>query len=89
MRGAGREVGRGRSRKNRQSESEGGVSGRGGGEAGGAEMMRPAFFGPSHLVHIQGARVPKLKQQGFLRSAAAGSHSLRGGGKGEGEGDSK
>ena len=31
MRGAGREVGRGRSRKNRQSESEGGVSGRGGG----------------------------------------------------------
>ena len=34
MRGAGREVGRGRSRKNRQSESEGGVSGRGGGEAG-------------------------------------------------------
>ena len=34
MRGAGREVGRGRSRKNRQSESEGGVSGRGGGEGG-------------------------------------------------------
>ena len=34
VRGAGREVGRGRSRKNRQSESEGGVSGRGGGEAG-------------------------------------------------------
>ena len=27
MRGAGREAGRGRSRKNRQSESEGGVSG--------------------------------------------------------------
>ena len=37
MRGAGREVGRGRSRKNRQSESEGGVSGRGGGEGGGRE----------------------------------------------------
>ena len=34
MRGAGREVGRGRSRKNRQSESEGGVSGRGGGKRG-------------------------------------------------------
>jgi len=34
VRGAGREVGRGRSRKNRQSESEGGVSGRGGGEGG-------------------------------------------------------
>ena len=32
MRGAGREVGRGRSRKNRQSESEGGVSGWRGGE---------------------------------------------------------
>ena len=37
MRGAGREVGRGRSRKNRQSESEGGVSGRGGREGGGRE----------------------------------------------------
>jgi len=37
VRGAGREVGRGRSRKNRQSESEGGVSGRGGGEGGGRE----------------------------------------------------
>ena len=36
MRGAGREVGRGRSRKNRQSESEGGVSGRGGREQAGA-----------------------------------------------------
>ena len=30
-------MGRGRSRKNRQSESEGGVSGRGGGEGGGRE----------------------------------------------------
>ena len=37
VRGAGREVGRGRSRKNRQSESEGGVSGRGGGEGGARE----------------------------------------------------
>ena len=32
MRGAGREVGRGRSRKNRQSESEGGRAGGGGGD---------------------------------------------------------
>ena len=59
MRGAGREVGRGRSRKNRQSESEGGVSGRGGGEGG--EREEEGAWGSTLVpvaVSVKPARAP-------------------------------
>ena len=68
MRGAGREVGRGRSRKNRQSESEGGVSGRGGGE-GGVREEEGAWGGAQGTDVLVCVSLQDDGRQGHTRSA--------------------
>ena len=69
MRGAGREVGRGWSRKNRQSESEGGVSGWGGGEAGGKGRGRGVGGGAQGTDVLVCVSLQVDKGQGYNRSA--------------------
>ena len=72
MRGAGRAVGRGRSRKNRQSESEGGVSGRGGGE-GGVREEEGAWGGAQGTDVLVGVSLQdKLDERSALHKASEG-----------------